>query len=88
MKFSVYILRTTSNKLYIGYSHDLEMGLKRHRDHDGARLLRNNESFKLIYSEEYQNQDEALKREKQLKGWTRAKKEVLIAKNLDLLKKI
>lgn len=36
------------------------------------------DSFELVYQEEYPTLTEAMKREKQLKGWTKAKKEALV----------
>ncbi len=43
-------------------------------------------SFELVYLERYPSRTEALKREWQLKKLTKAKKEALIAGNLDLPK--
>lgn len=45
--------------------------------HDGAVVM--------VYSEQYQTREEALVRERQLKRWSRAKKEALIAGNPALL---
>src|SRR5690606_8633880 len=78
VKYSVYILRTTSNKLYIGHTGDIAKRLQRHAQQDGALLLRTNEPFQLVYSEVYPTRLDAIQREHQLKGWTRAKKEALI----------
>ena len=50
--------------------------------------MRSFETFDLVYSEEYQSRNEAMKREWQLKQWTKSKKEALIAGNLSLLKKL
>ena len=47
----------------------------------------NAEKFELIYYETYPTRLEAMRREKQLKGWARAKKEALISKDYELLKK-
>ena len=41
--------------------------------------------IELVYYEEYKTANEAKKREKQLKGWTSAKKKALINNNKDLL---
>jgi len=41
-----------------------------------------------VYSEKYATRSEAMQREMQLKKWSRAKKEALIAGNLELLKKL
>jgi putative endonuclease len=42
----------------------------------------------LVYLERYANREQALRREKQLKGWTRAKKEALILTDRALLKRL
>jgi hypothetical protein len=42
----------------------------------------------LVYTEPHPTRASALTRERQLKGWTRAKKEALIKGNLDLLKRL
>ena len=42
----------------------------------------------LVYAEEHQTGDRAQKRERQIKRWTRAKKEALIAGDLLLLKRL
>ena len=47
-----------------------------------------NGEFELVYQEDYVTRIEVMRREKQLKGWTRAKKEALITGNLELLKKL
>ena len=71
--YHLYILKTNNSKLYIGHTEDLVGRIARHQSSDGARFLRGLENFELVYSEEYQNRSEAMRREKQLKGWTRAK---------------
>ena len=45
----------------------------------GSRYTGNHAPEKLVYSEEYENLEEARLREKQIKGWTREKKEKLIS---------
>jgi putative endonuclease len=88
--FSVYILRTSLNTLYIGQTNNLDRRLLEHKNdkNKSAKYLRYFSSFDLVYSEEYSNRSSAMKREFQLKGWTRAKKEALIDNNLQLLKKL
>lgn len=85
--YHLYILRNDSNKLYIGQTNNLQSRLARHRI-DGALFVRNDPTYHLVYSENYKTQLEAMRREKQLKGWTRAKKEALIAQDLLMLKKL
>lgn len=78
--YSVYILRTSSNTLYIGQTNNLEKRIKEHKNKStkSAKYIKYFDSFKLVYSEEYPTRIEAMKREWQLKKWTKAKKEVLV----------
>lgn len=87
--FSVYILRTSSNTLYIGQTNNLDNRLKEHRNktNKSARYLRYFDSFQLVYSEMYHTRKEAMRRELQLKQWSRAKKEALIKGDRITLKK-
>ncbi len=89
-KYFVYILRTSSNTLYIGQTNNLKKRLKEHQNKTSrsAKYIKYFEYFKLVYSEEYLTRIEAMRREKQLKGWTKAKKEALISGDLVLLKKL
>src|SRR3989344_483302 len=76
----VYILRTSSNTLYIGQTNNLENRLKEHsaKSKSSSKYVRSFASFKLVYTEEHPSRSEALKREYQLKQLTKTKKEVLI----------
>ena len=86
--YFVYILRSDRNQIYIGLSRNIEKRLERHISRQGALFLKNDNRFSLVYREGYPTLVQAMRREKQLKGWTRAKKETLIANNLQLLKKL
>ncbi|MEI8143699.1 MAG: GIY-YIG nuclease family protein [Candidatus Berkelbacteria bacterium] len=86
--FFVYIVRTKNNKLYIGQTDCLYRREFEHKYHaHGAKFLKGNRGdLELVYAEEYETRVLAMNREKQLKGWTRAKKEALIVGDLKLLK--
>ena len=88
MNYFVYILRTSSNTLYIGQTNNLEKRVKIHQSKSpkSAKYIRYFSSFKLVYSEKYPTRKEAMKREVQLKRWTKAKKEALINGSLKSLK--
>lgn len=79
-QYYVYILRTSSNTLYIGQTNNLEKRLKEHKSKSikSAKYIRYFDFFKLVYSEEYSTRTEVMKREYELKQWTKAKKETLI----------
>ena len=87
MSFTIYILRNEHSRLYIGHTKSLPLRLREHKSSiRGAKFIKDYGDFKLVYSEQFTTRSEAMKREKQLKGWTRAKKEALIAGDLALLK--
>ncbi|PJA41802.1 hypothetical protein CO177_00520 [Candidatus Wolfebacteria bacterium CG_4_9_14_3_um_filter_37_9] len=90
MSYFVYILRFTDNSLYIGQTNNLNKRLKNHliKTTKSAKFSKDHGDFKLVHKEEYNSRLEAMRREKQLKGWTRAKKEALISGNFELLKKL
>ena len=74
-----YILRLKSGQLYIGSTTDLK---KRYQDHLNGRACRTTKldpPHKLVYSESLATFSDARKREAQIKRWSRAKKESLVA---------
>ena len=83
--YYVYILRTSSNTLYIGQTNNLEKRLLEHKSKTikSAKYMRYFDSFELVYSEEYLTRIEAMRREWQLKKWSRKEKEALIKKVLN-----
>jgi putative endonuclease len=88
--FCVYILRSSSNELYIGQTNNLKNRESQqiNKTKKAAKFIKDGSEFRLVYSEEYETRLEAMRREKQLKGWTRAKKEALIVGNFKLLKNL
>ncbi|OIP87796.1 hypothetical protein CO168_02945 [Candidatus Shapirobacteria bacterium CG_4_9_14_3_um_filter_36_12] len=90
MSYYVYILRNIDNFLYIGQTNNLEKRVKEHCKYleKASKFTKKHENFKLVYKEEFLTKLDSMRREKQLKGWTRAKKEALISGNLELLKKL
>ncbi len=84
--YYVYILRNDSNKLYIGLSKNVVSRLEQHNKGQAAKFTKRHKHFKIVYQEAFGNYGLAVKRERQLKGWTRIKKEALIAGDLELLK--
>jgi len=76
--FVVYILRTSKNTLYTGQTNDLEQRLKKHRLGKGAKYVRSFDSFELVYCEYFSTRSEAMKREIEIKGWSKIQKEELV----------
>lgn len=75
---NVYILRNPKGNLYVGCTSNLELRLTRHRKRDGAEFTKRNKVFDLVYTETFDSLTKARRREKQIKGWRREKKENLI----------
>jgi putative endonuclease len=65
--------------LYIGVTNNLEQRTNDHSLGHGSTFVKRYNATKLIY-EAYPDPGSAIAREKQLKNWSRAKKEALISK--------
>jgi len=80
---AVYILRNKNKTtLYIGVTNDLQRRLYEHQNGINPNsFVSKYNLFLLVYFEGFHSIEEAIMREKQLKGWTRKKKEVLIELN-------
>lgn len=75
---TLYILKNSKNHLYIGVTANLDKRILRHNEGDGAEFTKRNKNFKLVYSEKFNTLLGTRRREKQIKGWRREKKENLI----------
>ena len=75
----VYILRCADGTLYTGYARDPWEREKVHNRGRGARYTAGRRPVCLVYSEACESLGGALRREHQLKRWSRARKEALIA---------
>jgi putative endonuclease len=78
MKGYMYILLCGNGNYYTGSTIDLERRLQQHQHGEGANFTKKHLPVKLMYFEEFERIDEAFYREKQVQGWSRAKKEALI----------
>ena len=85
MRGFVYILRCADGSYYSGSTKDLERRLVEHQEGKGANYTRRRLPVKLMYVEEYNRIDSAFYREKQIQGWSRAKKEALIKGKIEIL---
>jgi putative endonuclease len=66
--FFVYVLFSpTYQKIYIGFSEDVEKRVASHNDPRNSGWTRNFQPWTVVYTEEFLTKTDALKREKQLK---------------------
>ena len=77
-KFFVYMILTVTNKLYCGYTDDVERRYKLHCSGKGAKFTRANKPLKLVYSKEFSTKEEAMKEECRIKKLSRKEKLKLI----------
>ena len=77
-RFFVYILASRSRVLYTGVTRDLPRRVYQHRVGEVPGFTRKYHVTSLVFYEETPSARSAFDREKQIKGWTRAKKIRLI----------
>jgi putative endonuclease len=82
----VYIARCSDDSLYIGHTVDLAAREHTHNQGHGARSTATRRPVRIIYAEQFSSIKDALVRERQLKGWTIAKKEALVRHDTARLK--
>ena len=76
--YYVYILASKSRVLYIGITRHLAVRIAQHKAGNYGAFTAKCKVFRLVYFERYHSPGAAIAREKQLKGWIRAKKIALI----------
>lgn len=77
-RFYVYILTNASRTLYVGVTNDLVRRVWEHRNKTVPGFTSKYHVTRLAWFEETRNVAAAIAREKQIKGWRRAKKLALI----------
>lgn len=87
MKGYMYILLCSDNSYYTGSTKNLGFRLEQHQTGNGANYTRKRLPVELVYFEIFSRIGEAYRREKQVQGWSKKKKMLLISGCLDELKK-
>ncbi len=77
-KYYVYILSSHSKTLYTGITDDLIRRMAEHKKGIGSKFASRYKINVLVYYEEGDDVNQAIYREKQIKGWLRSKKLALI----------
>lgn len=70
----LYILKCRDKSLYTGITTNLERRLQAHNSKKGSRAIRGRLPARLAYQETCPSRSKALKREAQIKRWSRAEK--------------
>ena len=85
MAFFAYILLCVDGSYYTGHTEDLECRVADHQAGRFGGYTRKRRPVRLEWSQEFVTRYEALSAERQIKGWSRAKKRALIAGDWDRL---
>jgi predicted GIY-YIG superfamily endonuclease len=86
--FFVYILRCVDGSLYVGHASDVHERVKMHNEGRGALWTACRRPVQLLYQEQHRSELDAIKRERQLKRWTQAKKLALANGNVAKLRSL
>ena len=85
--YYVYILKCFDNSYYTGITNNLERRMKEHNEGLNTTCYTyNKRPLFIVYQSVFNNPNEAIAFEKQIKGWSRKKKEALIIGDIELLK--
>ncbi|MCD4527417.1 GIY-YIG nuclease family protein [Nocardioides sp. cx-173] len=80
-----YIVRCDDGSYYVGSTWDLEARLWQHNHEGGAAYTRSRRPVVLVWNAEFDSIEQAFAYEKQVQGWSRAKREALIRGDFDAL---
>jgi len=79
-RYYVYMLRCADGSFYVGVTSDLERRVGEHAfGSDPTSYTFERRPVELVHSSDFHDVDDAIRWEKQLKGWSRRKKIALIA---------
>lgn len=85
MPFWTYMLHCADRSFYIGHTDDLQTRVAQHETGAIPGYTQNRRPIKLVWSQEFGTRMEALEAERQIKGWSRAKKLALIREDWKLI---
>jgi predicted GIY-YIG superfamily endonuclease len=84
----VYILKCADGSYYTGHTTNLELRLAEHESGEIEGWTRHRLPVELVFSEEMATKDAAFQAERRIKGWSKAKKEALIARDWDTVREL
>ena len=77
-----YMLQCGDGTYYTGWTNDLDRRLKAHNEGKGGKYTRSRRPVRLVYYEEHETKQEAMRRDWEIKQLTRAGKEELLQKKM------
>ncbi len=88
MTFHVYMLLCADGSFYTGHTDDLEARLMAHELGTFRGYTHAKRPIRPVFSQEFTTREEALRAERQIKGWSRAKKRALSEQDWDVLREL
>ncbi len=88
MDFYAYLLRCADGHYYAGHTDDLDARIAQHQSGAIAGYTRKRRPVELIWSDRFPDRDSAFAAERQIKGWSRAKKEALVRGEFEALREL
>ena len=79
VEWYIYILRCADGSYYVGHTRDVDQRVVAHNAGEGASWTASRRPVTLVYQERLESQPAAVRRERQIKKWSRAKKAALAA---------
>ncbi len=83
MSFWVYILKCADGSYYTGHTDNLEKRIGEHRSGAFGGYTSTRLPVELVFSQDFSSREEALTSERQIKGWSRKKKEAMMRGDWD-----
>ena len=88
MSFWAYMLHCRGGYFYTGHTDDLESRMTQHESGELPLFAAEHRPVQLVWSQEFPSRHEALDSERQIKGWSRAKKMALVRGDWAALSKL
>ena len=88
MSFWVYMLRCSDGSFYTGHTDNLDLRIAQHQTGETGGYTASRLPVELVFAQECATREEALAAERQLKGWSRAKKQAMIRGNWDEVRQL
>ncbi|MBI2307141.1 MAG: GIY-YIG nuclease family protein [Rhodocyclales bacterium] len=85
MSFFAYLLQCADASYYTGHTDDLGLRIGQHQAGECGGYTATRRPVTLVWSQEFFTREEALAAEQRIKGWSRVKKEALVAGDFALL---
>ena len=77
-----YVVRCSDGSLYTGWTNSLEKRIAAHNEGKGAKYTKSRRPVELVYYEEFDTKEEAMRREWEIKHMTRKQKRDMIGESL------